>query len=76
MCSENITHTALAAEARKHFKGPILTIESEAELPALIHQMAHKGDYVIMLGAGTISQWAYALPKELERLQKTKVKKA
>ena len=26
------------------------------------------GDYVICLGAGNITQWAYALPGELEHL--------
>lgn len=65
---KNITHTALAAEVRKHFKGKVYTIESEDELPALIQKVARKGDYVILLGAGTISQWAYNLPKNLEPL--------
>jgi UDP-N-acetylmuramate--alanine ligase len=27
--------------------------------------MAQPGDYVVFLGAGSITQWAYALPGEL-----------
>jgi UDP-N-acetylmuramate--alanine ligase len=27
--------------------------------------MAQPGDYVVCLGAGSITQWAYALPAEL-----------
>jgi UDP-N-acetylmuramate--alanine ligase len=27
--------------------------------------MARTGDYVVCLGAGSITQWAYALPGEL-----------
>jgi UDP-N-acetylmuramate--alanine ligase len=27
--------------------------------------MAEPGDYVVCLGAGSITQWAYALPGEL-----------
>ena len=28
--------------------------------------LARSGDYVVCLGAGSITQWAYALPGELE----------
>ena len=34
----------------------------------MIAEMAQAGDYVICLGAGTISGWAYALPGELESI--------
>jgi UDP-N-acetylmuramate--alanine ligase len=29
--------------------------------------MAREGDFVICLGAGDITKWAYALPDELEK---------
>ena len=38
------------------------------DLPSLIHQRAQEGDYVICLGAGSISKWAYDLPKQLDDL--------
>jgi UDP-N-acetylmuramate--alanine ligase len=30
--------------------------------------MAEPGDYVVFLGAGSITQWAYALPGDLAAL--------
>jgi UDP-N-acetylmuramate--alanine ligase len=35
------------------------------EIAALVRGLAKPGDYVICLGAGTITQWAYDLPKQL-----------
>ena len=35
---------------------------------SLIKQIAEPGDIVVFLGAGSITGWAYALPKELEKL--------
>jgi hypothetical protein len=32
----------------------------------LIRDIARPGDYVVLLGAGNITQWAYALPGELK----------
>ena len=34
-------------------------------LPAMIREIATPGDYVVFLGAGNITQWAYALPGQL-----------
>ena len=42
----------------RHIDGP------EAIAPA-IRELAKPGDFVVLLGAGNITQWAYALPKEL-----------
>ena len=39
------------------------------QLAALVAGMAHAGDYVVCLGAGSITQWAYALPGELAALR-------
>jgi UDP-N-acetylmuramate--alanine ligase len=35
----------------------------------MIHAIAKPGDFVICLGAGTITQWAQALPAQLLELQ-------
>ena len=37
-----------------------------AELARLITLRAHFGDFVICLGAGSITNWAYALPDALQ----------
>jgi UDP-N-acetylmuramate--alanine ligase len=34
----------------------------------MIKGIANPGDYVVCLGAGNITQWAYALPGELRGL--------
>ena len=36
----------------------------------LIASLAKSGDIVVNLGAGSISQWAYALPDQLAKLGK------
>jgi len=38
------------------------------ELAGLIADIAKPGDYVVCLGAGSITAWAYALPAELAKL--------
>ena len=37
-------------------------------LAGLVKGLAKPGDYVVCLGAGSITQWAYALPGELKAL--------
>ena len=43
-------------------------VQGAPELAPLVKGIAKPGDYVILLGAGNITQWAYALPKELNAL--------
>ncbi|PLP60250.1 UDP-N-acetylmuramate--L-alanine ligase [Mesorhizobium loti] len=40
-------------------------IEGPADVAPIVRKLAKPGDFVIFLGAGNITQWAYALPKEL-----------
>lgn len=44
----------------------VRAIESEAEIAPFIAEHAQAGDYVVFLGAGNITQWAQALPGQLE----------
>lgn len=46
----------------------VTALASPAALPSLIRDMARPGDMVVCLGAGTITQWANALPTELDKL--------
>ncbi|MGL4488168.1 MAG: glutamate ligase domain-containing protein, partial [Rhizobiaceae bacterium] len=43
-------------------------INGAPDIAPLVKSIAKPGDYVICLGAGNITQWAYALPKELNAL--------
>ena len=38
-------------------------------LAGIVREIARPGDYVVCLGAGSITQWAYALPAELAALE-------
>ncbi len=50
----------------------VLPLESPEKLAAIIYTYAKPQDYVVCLGAGNVTQWAYALPKELEQLMSLK----
>ena len=43
-----------------------------AALAGIVKGLAGKGDLVVLLGAGNITQWAYALPGELAALDGAK----
>jgi UDP-N-acetylmuramate--alanine ligase len=49
----------------------VKSLENPEELPRLINDIAAPEDYVICLGAGSITQWAHALPAKLCLLQRT-----
>ena len=60
-----VDHKAVAAGIEATGHGGVRCIDSEHELAPLIREIAQTGDLVIGLGAGTISEWIYALPDEL-----------
>ncbi len=43
-------------------------LEGAPQLASVVKSVARPGDYVVCLGAGNITQWAYALPGELDAL--------
>jgi UDP-N-acetylmuramate--alanine ligase len=43
----------------------VIAMDGPDELAGILGALAKPGDYVVCLGAGTITQWAYALPGEL-----------
>jgi UDP-N-acetylmuramate--alanine ligase len=48
----------------------VIPLEGPQQIARLVKELAQPGDYVVCLGAGNITQWAYALPGELEALEK------
>jgi UDP-N-acetylmuramate--alanine ligase len=54
-------------KARGHRSAAAL--ERSEDLAGMVRGLAQPGDYVICLGAGNITQWAYALPGELRSLE-------
>jgi UDP-N-acetylmuramate--alanine ligase len=58
----------LAASLRAHGHREVIALPDAGHLARIIHGMAKPGDLVVCLGAGNITQWAYALPGELQAL--------
>ena len=48
----------------------VLGINGPEDITTLIAEIANPGDLVIFLGAGSVSQWAYDLPKALQEALK------
>jgi UDP-N-acetylmuramate--alanine ligase len=63
-----IDRDALVAGLRAHGHRQAIPLEGPEQLAGIVRQLARPGDYVICLGAGSITQWAYALPDELKAL--------
>ena len=59
-------HLVQALRARGHRQ--VIPLDGPEQLAGIIKGLAKPGDYVVCLGAGSISQWAYALPGELKAL--------
>ena len=65
---EGIDRDALVDGVRRFGHRSVQALESAEALPAMIAAEAKAGDLVVLLGAGDITQWAYALPGQLEAL--------
>jgi len=70
-----VNKEALVSCLRKQGK-VVHALENPQALAPLIQQITKPGDFVICCGAGTITQWANALPRELEKLLGVVQKKA
>jgi UDP-N-acetylmuramate--alanine ligase len=67
---EGVDRDHLVEGLKKFGHRRALPLESPAALPALIAEEAKAGDLVVLLGAGDITSWSYALPGQLEALAK------
>ena len=65
---EGIDKNALVEGIRRFGHRSVQPLESALALPGVIAAEAKDGDLVVLLGAGDITQWAYALPGQLEGL--------
>jgi UDP-N-acetylmuramate--alanine ligase len=63
-----INRDNLVASLRAHGHREVIALPDAAELAKIVHGIAKRGDLVVCLGAGNITQWAYALPGELKAL--------
>ena len=65
---EGIDRDALVDGVRRFGHRSVQALEGVEALPGVVAAEAKAGDLVVLLGAGDITQWAYALPGQLEAL--------
>ena len=53
---------------RAHGHREVIPLQKSADLAGVVRGIAGRGDFVVCLGAGNITQWAYTLPGELKAL--------
>jgi len=64
-----------ASTATRWWKGcarghrAVVPLPGPEHLAEMVHAIAKSGDFVVCLGAGTITNWAAALPGDLAALQ-------
>ncbi len=63
---------ALVAGMRARGHRNVQPLPDPKALPAIVHDLARPGDFVVCLGAGSITNWAQSLPGELDRLSGVK----
>ena len=65
---EGASHVALAEGLHGRGHRSVYTIDAPEQLAGVVAAHVAAGDIVVCLGAGTITQWAYALPDQLKGL--------
>jgi UDP-N-acetylmuramate--alanine ligase len=69
---EGMDKDGLVEGLRSHGHRSVVPLPAPESLAEMINAIAKAGDYVICLGAGTITNWAHALPGQLTALQTRK----
>jgi UDP-N-acetylmuramate--alanine ligase len=59
-------HLVAAVRARGHRQ--VIALPGQPQLAGIVKGLARPGDYVVCLGAGNITQWAYSLAGELKAI--------
>jgi UDP-N-acetylmuramate--alanine ligase len=65
---EGIDRDHFVQGLRSHGHREVIPLPKAADLAGLVRGLVKPGDLVVCLGAGNITQWAYALPGELQAL--------
>lgn len=65
---EGASKEALVEGLKSHGHKAAYVLESKEALALELLKIVHDGDMVVLMGAGDITHWANALPKEIEQL--------
>ncbi|MGB0749433.1 MAG: UDP-N-acetylmuramate--L-alanine ligase [Magnetospiraceae bacterium] len=66
---EGISRQSLADGLRTRGHRLVMPLANPASLPEVVNDIARPGDLVVCLGAGSVTQWAHALPEQLRVLR-------
>jgi UDP-N-acetylmuramate--alanine ligase len=66
---EGVDRDALIEGLRAHGHRQVVPLTDPAHLAEMVHAIARHGDFVVCLGAGSITSWAAGLPAALQELQ-------
>jgi UDP-N-acetylmuramate--alanine ligase len=64
-----IDRDALVSGMRSRGHRDVIALDAPEQLAGIVKRLVRPGDYVVCLGAGSITQWAQALPGELAALE-------
>ena len=62
---DGVSSDALVSRIRSGGHRDARHIDGQDDIAPIVRELASDGDFVVFLGAGNITNWAYALPKEL-----------
>jgi UDP-N-acetylmuramate--alanine ligase len=65
---EGANRDALVVGLQEHGHRRVLPLGNPEALPGLVYELARPGDLVVCLGAGNITNWANALPADLDAI--------
>jgi len=65
---EGANRDALVAGMRERGHRNVQALPGPQDLAPLVYELARAGDFVVCLGAGSITNWAQSLPGELDQL--------
>lgn len=66
---EGVNSEALVSAVKSAGHKDVRAISGPGDIAAIIADIARPGDFILFLGAGSITQWAYALSGELNALK-------
>ncbi len=69
---QGVSRDALVDSMRAHGHRNVVALQSPDELAKVVSELARPGDYVVCMGAGTITNWANLLPGQLQALSEGK----
>lgn len=71
---DGVHREALVEGLRAHGHRHVVALPHEEALAGVVRTLVRPGDFVVCLGAGSITHWAHALPDALARLETTEGK--